>query len=335
MRLHAIGELDAALAMLTDSLNRARQVGGPAALAPAMIYVATVRAWRGEYDLAARVQKEALPIAIDLRNPNWTIHASFILGLALVNQGRISEGVALLCRTLEQLRRNGAWYHLGRLSNTIGWAYREMGDFERAVEYDQSAIESSSKYKAIEAEISSWVNMTREFTRTGQMQRARETLHMVEEMAKPSEWHRWLFMGIRCQAVAAEHFLVEGDLDRAARHLETLRANAVRLDIRKYAATACRIAASIAAARGDLAAAEGELLAGIDMLKTRPAPLAAWRLWADLASARARRGDRSGAKQALSQTTAIIQAIADSIIEEDLRSKFLKMTANKLAAPLV
>ena len=142
-------------------------------------------------------------------------------------------------------------------------------------------------------------------------------------MSAQDEWHRWLFLGIRYQATAAEHFLVEGDLDRASEHLQTLRENATRLDIRKYAATAGRLAAEIAAARGDLATAEGELVAGTELLRDRPAPLAAWKLWAALGSVRARHNDTAGAREAWRQSAAIIDMIAGNVAEEDLRAKFL------------
>jgi Flp pilus assembly protein TadD len=75
--------------------------------------------------------------------------------------------------------------------------------------------------------------------------------------------------------------------------------------------------------RGDLSTAEGELLAAANLLRERPAPLAAWRIWAALGAVRKRRNDADGARQAYRQSSTILDQIAANIAEGELRAKFL------------
>jgi tetratricopeptide (TPR) repeat protein len=323
MRLHAIGELESAAVTLDDCIARSHQMQHKPGLAAALTYRTTVYVWQGDYARGEEYGRRAIPLAIEARNPIWTLQAYFMVGLSLVNQGRISEGLAMLRGILEQYEKNGALYHVARLSNTLGWVHRELGDFDEAARYDRQGIEFGQKYKAREGELSSWINLSREFTRTGEFDRARETFQLIEEKAAQDEWHRWLFLDIRYQTAAAEHFFAEGDIDRMDKHLQILRYNAARCGIRKYEAAGGRLAAEAAAARGDLRTAEGELAAAVTMLSDKPAPLAAWRIWASLGKVRERLNDAGGARAAYQQSASIIEKIAAQISDPRMQSAFL------------
>jgi len=325
MCLHAMGDLHGAIAVLEGCLERAEKLQYKAGLGFGQTYRGSICSWQGDYVRAEKIFRECIPATLEARNPIALLQSQFMLGLALVNQGRISEGLAVLAENKERFERNGVPYQISRVCNTMGWCYREMGDFARAAQLDQTGIDFGAKYKAREGELSSWINLAREFTRTGQYEKARETFRSIEEMAARDDWHRWLFLGIRYQAMAAEHYVIEGDLPSADKHLRILRENATGLDIRKYASISARLTGQIAAAEGDLATAEGELLAGIELLRDRPAPLAAWKTWSKLGSVRRRRNDSQGAREAYGNSAAIIDAIAKNIAETDLRAKFLAM----------
>ncbi|MGH9674428.1 MAG: serine/threonine-protein kinase PknK, partial [Bryobacteraceae bacterium] len=202
MRLHAIGEIDGAVVLLDQAARTARRLGHARALAPALIFRSNVYVWQTEYAAAEKLLREALPMALEARNAIWTLQCWFMLSLSVANQGRISEGLARLRQTIDMFEKNGAYYHIARIANTLGWLHREMGDYEQAAAFDRMGVEYGRKYSSPEAEISSLINVTKEFTRTGDFQRVREMFHAIEEMAARDEWHRWLFLGVRYQATA-------------------------------------------------------------------------------------------------------------------------------------
>ncbi len=320
--LHAIGELGAAIELLDRSVERGRALQHRSALAAGLTWRGGVYNWQADYASAERCIREARPLTIESRNAVWLGQATFGLGIALANQGRISEALATLEGGLELFDRNGAPYNVARFANTIGWIYRQVGSHQRAVEFDSKGVEYGRRYKIPEAEISSLINVTQEMTRTGDYSQARETFALIEEMAARDEWHRWLFL-IRYRATAAQHWIAERDFDRAATVLGVLREDTARHGIVKYAAIGRCIGAEIEAERGDLHAAEGALAEALAMLAGRPAPLAAWRIHESLGRVRSRRGDSTGARAAFAEAALIVDRIAAGIADPELRNGFL------------
>jgi len=135
------------------------------------------------------------------------------------------------------------------------------------------------------------------------------------------------FSGVRFQARTAEKCLEKGDLDGARHAASELLENSTRHGPPKYVVTARRILVEAALAAGDLAAAEAELTAALQTLRTNPAPLVAWRVYATLGSAYQQRDDRPSAHAAFNESARIIQEIASNIFDEQLRSRFLTLPA--------
>ena len=56
--------------------------------------------------------------------------------MALFNEGRLSEGIGDLQEGMRLAELNRERFWLSRFPNTLGWVYRELGDYKTALRLD-------------------------------------------------------------------------------------------------------------------------------------------------------------------------------------------------------
>lgn len=95
----------------------------------------------------------------------------------------------------------------------------------------------------------------------------------------------------------------------------------------KYVAVAHRLRARIAVAAGDAATADAEFAAALDELDRYPAPLVAWRTYADLGRLQSAQGDRTASRSAFAKAAEIVNACAANVTDDNLRETFLNSKA--------
>ena len=81
---------------------------------------------------------------------------------------------------------------------------------------------------------------------------------------------------------------------------------------------------------GELEAAEKHFDAASDELRDYPAPLVAWRVHAGRGRLKSKMGVIAGAEEATARATEIINLIASSVKDENLRNTFLNAARQKL-----
>ena len=212
------------------------------------------------------------------------------------------------------------WYP--RLPNCIGWIHRELQDFDQAVQYDQQGLEVGREHHVLEAEANSLINLGIDFDHTGKSEETLSRFHEAESIFERDAWFRWRY-NIRLQAGACEHWLAQGDPDRAGEYARRLLEVATTYQARKYIAVAHKLMAETALARGDLATAEAELKIAVEGLGEHPAPLVAWRVFAALGRMYSKSGNATSARDAFNRSAAVIKRIAAGIDDERLRATFL------------
>ena len=322
------GEL-AGLGPILDEIVETARANQPQAgcYAPGSRHRGTVHFFQSEYELAEPVLTEALTLARELRDSFQLLISLFSWGSSEGNRGRISEALATLHEAMALARRNGDRFWLPRLPNCIGWLYRELQDFEHALEWDQQGLEIARACDVVEAEANSLINLGQRLRTPGRRpEEPCPTFREVEACFDRDEWNRWRY-NIRLQAAASEYWLSRGDLDRAEEHARRLLEAATRHEVRKYIAIAYKLLAEAAMARGDLADAEVKLAAALDQLHRYPAPLVAWKTYVVLGRLRRQMGDGESARGAFAQAAAIVGEIAANVRDEGLRATFLNSTA--------
>ena len=101
-----------------------------------------------------------------------------------------------------------------RFPNCIGWIYRELYDFESARKYNEEGIEVSRRHHVMEAEANSLINRGIDHTHDGEHEKTAVAFHEVRDIFERDAWFRWRY-NIRLEAAMAEHWLRQGDLEKA------------------------------------------------------------------------------------------------------------------------
>jgi ATP/maltotriose-dependent transcriptional regulator MalT len=182
----------------------------------------------------------------------------------------------------------------------------------------------------LEAEANSLINRGIDFTRAGDSENTDAAFHEVKDIFERDAWFRWRY-NIRFEAAKAEHWLRQGELDKAREYVERLKATATEHEVHKYIAVAHELMARVCIASGDLAAAEKEFAAALAELKDYPAPLVAWKVHAGRARLKSQMGDAEAAKEAADRAAEIVNMIAANVADEKLRTTFIKAVSTDYA----
>jgi tetratricopeptide (TPR) repeat protein/tRNA A-37 threonylcarbamoyl transferase component Bud32 len=291
IRHSLLGEPAVAKTLFEAAIPLARSCEDPQALLTTLTYRGVGHFFQTEFGEAEEVLSEASQLASQLRNGAMLRTALFFLGWTRASLGRVSQALATLNELLEMSQRNGDIHFLARVPKRIAWIHEELQDFQYPIPQGQAGTETVRG--------------------TGRA-----------ELVPPSG-----FRVARLQAEAAEKALSQGDLDRAGQEASALLINSTRHGPPKYVATAHKILADIAIARGDLGTAEGALTAALVPLRTHPAPLVAWKIYGTLGRVYSLKGDPRAAREVFTQAAEIVQGIASSVTDERLRSTFLNAPA--------
>jgi tetratricopeptide (TPR) repeat protein len=265
-------------------------------------------------------------LASELRDGFLLLTSLFFLGLARGNLGRMSAALATLHEAIDKARRNGDLFWYPRMPNCIGWIHRELQDFEGAHKYNQQGIEISREHHVLEAEANSLINLGIDYTHSGEPDKTVSAFHEVSEIFARDAWFRWRY-NIRLQAATAEHWLRQGDLEKAQEFALRLRKTATEYEAHKYICIAHKVMAEIEIARENWAQADKHFAAALGELRDYPALVVAWKTYADLGRLKLRVGDLAAAHEAFEQSAKIVNLIAANIGEENLRTTFLQSVA--------
>jgi tetratricopeptide (TPR) repeat protein len=275
-----------------------------------------------EYERAEEVATEAHNLASELRDGFLLLLSLFVLGLTRGNLGRISEALATLNEGIKMAQRNGDHFWFPRLPNCIGWIHRELQDFDDALKYDQEGLDVGREHHVLEAEANSLINLGIDYTQTGKGEQTLSAFHEAEGIFERDAWFRWRY-NIRLQAGTSEYWLTRGDPEKAREFALRLLETATEHEAHKYIAVAHKLLAEVAIARGALAEGEKEFSTALEQLREHPAPLVAWKTYAALGRLRLQLEDRSAAQEAFAHAAEIVNATADNINDETLRTTFL------------
>src|SRR5207245_8994192 len=149
-----------------------------------------------------------------------------------------------------------------------------------------------------------------------------DACHQLDDIFHRDAWFRWRY-NIRRQAAGCEHWLSQGNLEKATEHAQRLLAEAGQYKARKYVAVAHKLLSDIAVARNAFDEADTELRAALDILAQYPVPVTAWKVHAARGRLCLKGADGAGAREAFSHAAEIVRGIAANVQDERLRAVFL------------
>jgi len=321
--LMVVGRVAEAHTRFEQAISVSRPLRHFPALLHALTYRGVAHFFQSNYGQAEDAEMEASRLAVECRDGFYLALSLTYLGFSRANQGRISEGLAALNQALDLGRRNGNQIVLSRAPNGIGWIHREVGDLRQAIEYNEGCVEAAHRARASEAEANALINLVHDYSLAGQCRKAQDAMETVNSVFDHEVWNRWRFFDVRYQAAAAEHWLIQGNPDRAGEYGQRLLVNSRHYGVPKYIAVAHRLLGQAALARGDDNLAEEEFNRSLEPFANNPAPLVEWRNHAALGQMLAGSGRPAAARESFRRSARVVRQIAASITDTQLCALFL------------
>ena len=219
----------------------------------------------------------------------------------------------------------GNQFTIGRLTNTLGWFHRDLGDCSRAIEYDQESIALGRTTGASNVEVSAVINLGLDYLALGQHDRARSYLVSTLERVEREAFgvHRWRWT-IRLLTGLAELSYTTGDYDQALRSVEAGLQEAQRTSSQKYVALGLALRGKIIAKLGDTDAAGTELQRALSLAEQLQSPSLLYPIAYDLGQWHESIGKEREAAALYDKAKATIEQMATAVEDEALRSTFLQ-----------
>jgi tetratricopeptide (TPR) repeat protein len=299
-----------------------RKHGPPMHALEAVGYAGLLHAWQLDYEAADHDVNWTLQKARDLGMPYHIVMNLFVRGMALFNQGLLSQGIRDLREGLKLAERNRERFWLSRYPNTLGWVHRELQDFETALRLDTEGAQIARENGFGKPEANSHLNLACNYIGLGEAHRALEHLRRAEEIFEADIWFRWRY-NIRLKAELARYWLTRGDTRQAHRYASESVALAEPRKARKHVAWGHKILGDVAVAEERFADARREYETALRILQQHRCPVIEWNVLLAAADMASTHGNSALAGDCLGRCRQVIGSLADSVTDEDLRRKFL------------
>jgi class 3 adenylate cyclase/tetratricopeptide (TPR) repeat protein len=295
--------------------------------------------WEARFDDALRMMDHWRPvIQTGLTNDMF---GQFAEGVTLGSKGDYQAALYLLGDMLATCDRTGETLFRARALNTVGWIHAELQDHEIAIDWDLRSEEAALAINAPDPEIESNARLllADSFLALGRLDEAEEYLAKVESVVRnPRPEDALLLWGY------SQHFYHSaGELRMARREYEqalSLAAECIELaqstNRPKNVVKGLRLRGQAQLALGKLDESEKSLYQALELAKAVGNPPQLWKTHValgDLLRARNRPGEASGSYK---EAVRVIEEVAGSLTNEQLRDTFLSsqhvLSIRKLAS---
>ncbi len=180
-----IGDHDPAVVEIKKALVLSRKARDPVHQSLSLGTAGLLKNWEADYPAAERFQAQGLEIAREHNLLAPLLFNSFVYGITLTGSGSYDEALALFRETLALAEKVGdeAIHH--RTLNCLGWLYAEVGNLDRAIEFNQRSSRVGLRRKDPGAFPNAELNLGENFL-------AREDLVLAGEAFEKSTdtlWH--------------------------------------------------------------------------------------------------------------------------------------------------
>jgi DNA-binding winged helix-turn-helix (wHTH) protein len=281
-----------------------------------------LHAWRLEYEEVQETSAWVIEQARKLDVPFYILENNFVLGMALANQGRLSQAADVLKSGVHVAELNGERYFAPRLTVTLAWVYQEMRDTEASIRLGNEAGRLAREMNVRDAEAYAQLHLARQSLDLNDPREAAEHLRHAEELLAKDHLFKWRHT-IRLQEELADYWLACGDLKKSAAHAISALEQANRTLSWKHIAWARKLIGDVAAREERFTDAEQTYQAALRVLESHPCPVVEWKIlaaWAGLANTQRQCGLRD---ELLGRCGQVKNDLAESIADEKSRRRFL------------
>jgi DNA-binding winged helix-turn-helix (wHTH) protein/tetratricopeptide (TPR) repeat protein len=304
--------------------------GPPPHTLESVAFSGLLQAWQLDFESSHRTVDWTLARSRELGLPYHIVLCLYVRGMALFNQGRLSEGIRDLEEGMRLADKNRERFWLSRFPNTLGWVYRELQDFDTALRLDAEGARTARENGYAKPEANSHLNLAQDYMTVGETPRALEHLDRAAQLFEEDLWFRWRY-NIRTKAGLARYWLLQGDPRQARRYaLESIQL-AEPCKARKHLAWGHKILGDVSMAEDRPEDARIDYATALRLLERHRCPLIEWRILQAAAEAATACHNADHADRYRGQCRQVIRALADSLAEEKLRRQLLGSEAIRQA----
>ena len=201
---------------------------------------------RLEYDQIEEISAWAIEQARKLGAAFYVLENLFFWGMALGNNGRLTQAADALLEGMRVAEQNGERFLAPCMINALAWVYREMGDVETSLRLGLESVSQGQEMDSPEAEVHSHLHLAGQYLALGESRRTEEQLREAEQKLGQDLHFKWR-IAIRLEEEWASYWIASGDLTRAAAHAVAALEQANRTLSRKHVAWARKLMGDIAA----------------------------------------------------------------------------------------
>ena len=325
------GNLPEAKMELEQVMALAPSVGDHFGAAMALALAGALKNWEGEYEEAIRFHSEAVRRAREHSLLVPLLQSLWWRGVGLIGKGAYDEAQANLEEGIALAEKVGEEINLHRLLNTLGWLWAEVGDVERAADFDRRGADRARKRGFPETIANSELNLADLALVRGDLPAAAELLDGVLRLAHDpsvSEWMKWRY-STRLFASLGDLELARGDTAKARAWADRCLEIATRTNARKNLVKGWRLRGEIATARRQWDDAEAALREALTIAEIVGNPTQLWKTHVAVGRLHAATRGASAARQSYHRAREILARVVAGVRDADLRAS-LERTATQI-----
>ena len=310
--------------LFAESLAIARDNGYGDTVATNLTWLGAHANWRGEFVQAIDTSRQAVVAAREVGDGLSEMISGAFICLSQIGLGQYVEALATIDDGLAKSRDRNNSFMVGRLTNSLGWLYQELGDFRRAAEYNREAADIGRGSKNANVEVSSLINVSLDELNLGDPARALALMEQTYERVVKFAFgaHRWRW-SLHLDAYLSEALIVTGDPARALDHADRLLQQARRTGSMKYEARGLALRGQVLLDAGQPAQAAGELAAALELARRMGYPNLTWQTAHLLALAEGASGRMDEAAEAARLVAQTLDELVARLPDVALRRTFL------------
>jgi len=289
----------------------------------ALLWLGSATYWRGECQRAITLCQQGERAAADRYDGTIELWAQAFRCLAYIGLGEYAEALTAINDGLTKARNRDNMFILGRLTNTMGWLHQELGDFQRAAEYDRNSADLGQRIGNSNVEISALINLGFDYLHLDEPEKA---LSLLENTLSRAEQgfgsHRWRWIMHLCACIA-DTLLALGVPDRALTQVERGFIEARATGSMKYIARFHAIRGEIVLAARQWSQAEADCREALRIARQISYPTLTWQAAHLLARSQAGQNNLEAAFATVQLAVETIDAVATRIPGPALRETFL------------
>jgi class 3 adenylate cyclase/tetratricopeptide (TPR) repeat protein len=310
-------------AKLKQALRIGKTRGFQDVIAPALHALGAAANWRGEFQRAITLCQQGERAAADIYDGTIELWAQAMRCLAHIGLGEYAEAITATNDGLTKARDRDNMVILGRLTNALGWLHQELGDFQRAIEYDRDSADLGQRTGISNVEISALINLGFDYLHLGEPEKALTLLETTLSRAeKGFGAHRWRW-AMRLCACIADTLLVLGAPDRALTQVEQGFIDARATGSMKYIARFHALRGEIALAARQWSQAEADCREALRIARQISYPTLTWQAAHLLARSQTGQNNLEAAFATIQLAVETIDAVTTRIPDPALRETFL------------